>query len=267
MVDIDNLEFMAMSEIEKLFPRLDVSHVPNLKNYSWEAWHEGSMGAGDYFLADEAALKLKLQPGMRVLDLGSGRGFNSCFIAKHYGVDVYAVDNSANPTDILTTAKNKGVENNIIPIKCDARNLPFPDNFFDTVLSLNAYFYFGTDDTYLPYLSRFLKPESLMCVTSPCFAYEPQRNTPEHFMFDTPDFLEFYSIHSPTWWEDHLSKYRNISLLSCEEHPQGRDIWMDSLRWQLQCRPMSDIISDMKMLLKDGKGFVTYFSMLAQIKK
>ena len=263
-MEIDNLESMNKEEIESLFPKLDVSHIPILKHYSWEDWHEGSLGAGDYFLADEIASQLNLRSGMRVLELGSGNGYNSCFIAKHYGVSVYAVDAFANPSDVMKTTAEKGVSDRVIPLKCDARSLPFSNSYFDAAFSLNAFFYFGTDDTFLPYLSRFLKPDSLLCVASPCFSNEPDEHTPEHFMFDAPDFTEYYSIHSPDWWKRHVSKYKNIKLLSCEEHPLGREIWLDSIRWQMQTRPMTDIISDMKMLLKDKNRFVTYFSFLAK---
>ena len=261
---MDKLTTMSKSELEALFPKLDVSHIPNLSNYSWEEWHEGSLGAGDCFLADEMAQKLDLQPGMRILDIGSGRGYNSCFLAKHYGVIIYAVDAFANPTDVVDVAAKKGVSDNVIPIRADAKNMPFADDFFDAALSLNAFFYFGTDDTYLPYLSRFLKPSALLCVASPCFAKEPDEETPTRFMFDSPDYIEFYSIHSPQWWKQHFAKYRDISLLSCEEHPLGREIWLDSLRWQMQTRPLADISNDMSMLIKDTERFVSYFSLLAK---
>lgn len=151
---------MSQAELEALFPKLDVSSVPNLQGYSWEEWHEGSLGAGDFFLADEMASRLKLRPGMRVLDLGSGRGCNSCFIARYYGVDIYAVDAFANPTEVAGIAEKRGVGDRVIPLQCDARHLPFPNGFFDAALSLNAFLYFGTDDTYLPYLRRL---EALDC--------------------------------------------------------------------------------------------------------
>ena len=261
---MDKLTSMHKSDLEALFPKLDVSHVPNLNGYSWEEWHEGSLGAGDCFLADEMAQKLNLTPGMRVLDLGSGRGYNSCFLAKHYGVEIYAVDAFANPADIAAIAAKKGVINKVIPIRADAKNMPFADGFFDAALSLNAFFYFGTDDTYLPYLARFLKPSALLCVTSPCFSREPDNETPAHFMFDSPDYIEFYAIHSPQWWKQHFVKYRNIALLSCEEHPLGREIWLDSLRWQMQTRSLADISNDMHMLIMDTERFVTYFSLIAK---
>ena len=201
---------------------------------------------------------------MRVLELGSGHGYNSCFIAKHYGVEIYAVDVCENPSDVLKVAEEKGVAEQVVPLRCDARNLPFAEGFFDAVYSLNAYFYFGTEDTYLPYLSRFLKPGALICVTSPCFAHEPNENTPDYFKFDAPDYLEFYTMHSPAWWYKHFAKCKDIEVQHCEEHPLGREIWMDSMRWQLQCRPLEDIMSNLKMLLMDDEGFVTYFSLLAK---
>lgn len=265
-MELEQLNAMNQAELEALFPKLDVSHIPNLQDYAWEEWHEGSLGAGDYFLADEMASKLNLRPGMRVLDLGSGRGYNSCFIAKHYGVEIYAVDAFTSPSEVLGVAVEKGVGDQVIPLQCDARQLPMANSFFDAALSLNAFFYFGTDDTYLPYLSQYMKPSASLCITSPCFSHEPNRKTPAFFMFDAPEFIEFYAMHSPRWWQRHVSKYQNMTPISCEEHRLGREIWLDSLRWQLYTRPKSDIIHDMYMLMQDTERFVTYFSLLVKFK-
>ena len=40
----------------------------------------------------------------------------------------------------------------------DARSLPFSDGFFDVIVSLDSFYYYGTDDLYLNYLARFVKP-------------------------------------------------------------------------------------------------------------
>jgi hypothetical protein len=39
------------------------------------------------------------------------------------------------------------------PVHADARSLPFSDEFFDVIVSLDSFYYYGTDDLYLNYLA------------------------------------------------------------------------------------------------------------------
>ncbi len=50
------------------------------------------MGPNPLWLLEDLAHDLDLHPGMRVLDLGSGAGATSVFLAREYGVDVVAAD-------------------------------------------------------------------------------------------------------------------------------------------------------------------------------
>ncbi|MEH6677926.1 SAM-dependent methyltransferase, partial [Phenylobacterium sp.] len=57
------------------------------------AWLLGlDMGPNPLWLLEDLAQDLALKPGMRVLDLGSGRGATSVFLAKEFGVSVVAAD-------------------------------------------------------------------------------------------------------------------------------------------------------------------------------
>ncbi len=57
------------------------------------------MGPHPLWLLEDLANDLDLRPGMRVLDLGSGLGATSVFLAKEYGVQVVAVDLWVDPTE------------------------------------------------------------------------------------------------------------------------------------------------------------------------
>jgi hypothetical protein len=49
----------------------------------------------------------------------------------------------------------------VYPNKAEAHALPFPRGFFDAVVSVDAYQYFGTDGLYVDYLSSFVRPGGL----------------------------------------------------------------------------------------------------------
>ncbi len=44
------------------------------------------------------------------------------------------------------------------------RNLPFVDGFFDAILCVDSYVYFGTDDHFLNYILKFLAPGGTLAV-------------------------------------------------------------------------------------------------------
>ena len=48
------------------------------------------MGPNPLWMLEDLAQDLDLRPGMRVLDLGSGKGATSVFLAREYGVQVVA---------------------------------------------------------------------------------------------------------------------------------------------------------------------------------
>lgn len=53
--------------------------------------NENMMGPNAWFVAEELTADLSLKNGMRVLDLGCGRGLTSVFLAEKFGVQVFAV--------------------------------------------------------------------------------------------------------------------------------------------------------------------------------
>jgi len=261
---IKRLPNVKVDELLEFFPKLPYEHIPQLKGYTWEEWHEGSLGAGDQYLIAEMGGLLKLTPNMKVLELGAGNCVNACFLAKHFGTHVIAVDLDADVSKNWQTVIRKGMGDKVLPLKSDARHLPFPENYFDAIISLNSYFYFGIDDLYLPYITKYLKKDGYICIASPCYKEEINESTPEHLLFDYPENLESYAIHSPDWWENHFIKHPNIELCICEEHKLGREIWLDSIRWQLKTREIGDISRDIEMLLKDDERMLTYLTILAQ---
>ncbi|HWR44843.1 SAM-dependent methyltransferase [Sporomusa sp.] len=86
---------------------------------------ENMMGPNAMKIMEELAGSLKLEEGMRVLDLGCGRGLTSIFLAKEYGVTVFATDLWISATDNYARIKAMGVEDRVIPIHAEAHDLPF----------------------------------------------------------------------------------------------------------------------------------------------
>jgi cyclopropane fatty-acyl-phospholipid synthase-like methyltransferase len=99
---------------------------------------------------------MELRAGHRVLDLSCGPAQSSIFLRREFGVQVWATDLWQSPSENLQRIRDAGVEDGVFPIHSDARSLPFADAFFDAIVCIGAFYYYGTDDHYLNYLARFV---------------------------------------------------------------------------------------------------------------
>ena len=60
-----------------------------------------------YYFTQNFVSKIRLSPGMRVLDIGCGTGGSAFYMAKNFGVEVLGVDLSQNMLDIANDHKIK----------------------------------------------------------------------------------------------------------------------------------------------------------------
>src|SRR5436853_6962163 len=118
-----------------------------------------SVGANTLWITEWLTTGLDLKPGMRVLYLGCGRAMSSIFLRREFGVEVWATDLWFSASENLQRIRDARVADGVFPIHADARSLPFADDFFDVILSIDSFPYYGTDDTYLNYLARFVKAD------------------------------------------------------------------------------------------------------------
>ena len=108
------------------------------------------MGPHPLWLLEELCGNLNLQPGMKVLDMGCGKGLTSVFLAKEFGVTVFANDLWISATENLRRFEEAGGADLVFPIHAEAHALPYAEGFFDVAIAVDCYHYFGTDDAYFP---------------------------------------------------------------------------------------------------------------------
>ena len=139
-----------------------------------------SGGANALWLTEWLTEALDLRPGMRVLDLGCGRAMSSIFLRREFGVQVWATDLWFSAANNLRRIRDADVEDGVFPIHADARSLPFATEFFDAVVSIDSFVYYGTDDLYLNYLARFLKPGGVLGIAGAGLMQEIEGPFPQH---------------------------------------------------------------------------------------
>lgn len=132
-------------------PSSNPTRFPKTATFPVSLVREKIMGPNPLKLCEELLTGSDLPHGSRVCDLGSGTGITSALLAREYGLDVYAVDLWSDPAENRAFFDSLGIPvSSIHPVKADAsRGLPFCAGFFDAVVSIDSYNYYGRDSRYL----------------------------------------------------------------------------------------------------------------------
>jgi SAM-dependent methyltransferase len=188
-----------------------------------------SSAANALCLTEWLAEALDLRPGMRVLDLGCGRAMSSIFLHREFGVQVWATDLWFNASENLQRIRDAGVADGVFPIHADARMLPFAAEFFDAVVSIDSFFYYGTDDLYLHYLARFVKPGGPVGIAGAGLMREVDDPIPMHLReWWAQD--QAWCFHSAAWWRRHWGRTGILDIEVADTLSDGWRFWLDWLR-------------------------------------
>jgi SAM-dependent methyltransferase len=209
--------------------RLVCDRFPRASGYHPE-WVLAGVGGGanPLWLTEWLCEALDLRPGMRVLDLGCGRALSSVFLRREFGAQVWAADLWFSPTENLRRVRDAGVEDGVFPIHANAGALPFAAEFFDAVVSVDSFMYYGTDDLYLNSLARFVKPGGPVGIAQAGLTREIDGEVPEHLRAwwaqDQP-----WCFPTADWWRRHWARTGILDVGVADALPDGWRFWRD---WQ-----------------------------------
>jgi SAM-dependent methyltransferase len=232
--------------------RFDMKRFPRASTYHPD-WVMGAVSgaANPLWMAEWLAESLELKPGMRVLDLGCGRAASSVFLHREYGVQVWATDLWFNASENLKRIRDAGVEDGVFPIHADARALPYAAEFFDAVICLDAFFYFGTDDLYLNTLARLVKPDGQIGIAGAGLVREIEASVPDHLRaWWTPDL---WCLHSAAWWRHHWERTGIVRITTADTMPDGWRVWLD---WHRVIAPDNSL--EIEALTADEGEYIGY---------
>jgi cyclopropane fatty-acyl-phospholipid synthase-like methyltransferase len=206
--------------------RLLSDHFPRSAKYNPD-WllASASSGANTLWITEWLTSALDLKPGMRVLDLGCGRAVSSIFLHREFGVQVWATDLWFSPSENLQRIRDAGIDDGVFPIHADARALPFAEQFFDAIVCIDSYFYYGTDDHFLNYVARFVKPSGPIGIAGAGLMQEIDGPLPDHLRaWWTPDC---WCLHSAAWWRRHWERTGIMEIELADTMPEGWQRWLD----------------------------------------
>jgi SAM-dependent methyltransferase len=199
---------------------------PRSAAYDLEWQYENAMGPNPLWLIESLSELMDLRPGIRVLDLGCGKAITSIFLAREFGVQVVAADLWIKPSENWPRIVAAGAESQVLPLDAEAHDLKFAEGYFDAIVSLDSYHYYGTDDLYLSYLARFLRSGGQIGIVVPAVVEELSGEVPVYIRGWEADC---WSFHSPRWWRDHWSKSDKVQVEHADLLPDG---WRHWLRWE-----------------------------------
>jgi cyclopropane fatty-acyl-phospholipid synthase-like methyltransferase len=220
---------------------------------------DNMMGPNSMRIVDEMVNDLDIREGMRIMDLGCGKGLTSIYLARKFNVTVFAVDLWIPATENYRRFKEFGLEDRIIPIHADAHELPFADEFFDMIISVDSYHYFGYEKEYLDkHLAPLLKKGGKIIVGIPGLQNEFVNGVPEEMK---PYYELEYHFHTCSWWKDLWSKSDMVGNIEC------RDLSCHGIAWEEWLRCDNDYAKqDIDMMEAEGGKYYNTVSISATRK-
>ena len=223
------------------------------------------MGPNPLWLLEDLLTDLEIPAGGRVLDLGSGGGATSVFLARELGAEVWATDLWVSEADATKVMVEAGVADRVHVVNADARALPYDDGQFDAIVCIDAWEYFGTDDRFLPMLLRVLRPGGTIGIATPCLQQEfaTYDDCPGHVRGLVG--WEAAAWHSPGWWRTQWARTGLVDVTSCRAQDRGWSDWLDWTR-ALEARDPGSQRGVLEMLEAD-QGEHLSFAMLTAVKR
>ena len=254
-----------MSTIKSLLTR---SEFPRSSHYDPDWVMENQMGPNALWLVEWLCESLDLRRGMRVLDLGCGRAMTSVFLARELGVRVWAADLWIGPDENWKRVGEAGVEDLVCPVRAEAHALPFASGFFDAAVSIDAYTYFGTDDLYLGYLARFVRPGGLLGIVVPGLEKTFETGIPSHLTEPQANGKRFWEdecscFHTAAWWRALWSGSGRVCDVKVDTLPDGWRHWRD-FENAIEMSGKGRFPSDAETLDKDGGRYLGFVRVTAR---
>ena len=149
----------------------------------------------------------------------------------------------------------------IIPVKADASDLPFEKDFFDAVVSVDSYNYFGRDERYLDdKLLPFVKSGGFIYIAIPGMKKDCHDHLPQELLLSwTPEQMDY--MHDTEYWSRTVGKCMGARVLSVKEMESNEEVWADWLKQENEYA-----VGDRKSMEAGGGSYLNFISIVLQKK-
>lgn len=257
--------------VEELRRMLETERFPKSGAYdpAWVA--ENQMGPNVLWLTEWLSEKMDLAPGTRVLDMGCGKALSSVFLAREFGASVWANDLWIKAGENWERVVAAGLEEKVFPIHAEAHALPYAEGYFDAILSLDSYHYYGTDDLYLSYIIKFLKIGGQIGIVVPALMRDFEGGVPEHLTRVGDDGSAFWAedcwtFHTLEWWKHLWGRSSLVEVETADVLEDGWRFWAQSENAFVKAG--TNIFPSEAPVLEEDRGrYMGFVRMVARRKK
>jgi SAM-dependent methyltransferase len=175
---------------------LDMQSVKARQKATWESGDFGQVARFIMPLAEEFMSRLKLSPGMKLLDAACGTG-NLAVIAARKGCQVSGLDIA---TNLIAQARDRAKSEKLtIDYSAgDAEAMPYPDASFDAVVSMYGVMFAPRPELVARELCRVTKPGGLIALAN----WTPQGFIGKMFAVFSRHLPPQVGLPSPLLWGD-----------------------------------------------------------------
>ena len=221
------------------------------------------MGPNSLRLLDEMLTKYPLKEGGRVMDLGCGTGLTSMFLAKEAKVSVFATDLWIAAAQNAERFKEWGIDDKVIPIHADANTLPYAEGYFDAIVSIDAYHYFGAKEgVFEEKILPFLKPGGIFMTAMPGVKEELTGAAADLLMEWVEGNKDDYdTFHCRKWWLDLIGKSSEYEVVMDLDLDCYEEAWND---WFVSGHEYG--IKDKAFMDRGMWGYLSFIGLVIQKK-
>ncbi|MEP7146983.1 MAG: methyltransferase domain-containing protein [bacterium] len=233
---------------------------PLSSKYDKEWIIKHSLGENVLYNLESLTDALEINPGMKILDLGCGKAISSIFLAKEFGAKIWAVDPKICPTANYRRIKEMGLEGQIQPLRLNARKLPFASEYFDIILAVDSFMYYGKDFEFTRYITNFLKTSGQIGIVDicTCTGYSSIGNLNESE--SDPD-ENLYFARSLKWWYDLWNASSLLEVNVAEIIPANKFIKEEYIKVWAESGKEDAIAEE---LSEDAQSNINIFRMVAR---
>lgn len=197
---------------------------PFMQIHEPRAW-----GPGSFEMAFPLIEATHIGSGMRVLEVGGGSGQIAATLAKYWKVSVVTLEPWTDGSEIRDVALGEGVENQVLPMRLKAQNLPFSDETFDAVISVGSFEMIGDERPLaLAEIIRVSRAGAMIGIAEPMCRTDM---APEEIaLLDNENHLEFQKCFRTVEWYSSLFHSFGLEVADAHYFSQSRQWWMEYRR-------------------------------------
>lgn len=223
-------------------------------------FQENMMGPNAVRILEEMCGFLPSPLKGKILDLGCGRGLTSLALAQRFDAEIFAVDLWICATENYRRFQQFSFGENIVPIHADVHDLPFAEGYFDGVVTVDSYHYYGAEEGFLgKTIVPLVKPGGLIAMAVPGLQKDLKKEEiPPELL---PYWQEDMNFHSCGWWKQLWEKEPAVKVIQCRPLDCHGQAWKD---W-LACDGNPYARGDVPMIQAEGGRYFNTVFLLAQV--